>query len=148
MAQLPSWRAIGGISAGLLPATGPRGAERPPPSLEECLLAVWPGPFGWMLVAEPLSAAEIRDLADGLAEREHLSAGPSDRFPERALELRRLSLRHAEIRTGASAGLWRGRAPAAPGPPPARPPGAALACVPAGPAVAPARPAPPAGRGP
>jgi len=109
MAQLPSWRAIGGISDGLLPDTGPRGAERPPPSLEECLLAVWPGPFGWMLVAEPLSAAEIRDLADGLAEREHLSAGPSDRFPERALELRRLSLRHAEIRTGASAGLWRVR---------------------------------------
>jgi len=109
MAQLPSWRAIGGISDGLLPDTGPRGAERPPPSLEECLLAVWPGPFGWMLVAEPLSAAEIRDLADGLAEHEHLSAGPSDRFPERALELRRLSLRHAEIRTGASAGLWRVR---------------------------------------
>jgi len=109
MAQLSSWRAIAGISDGMLPDTRSRGDSRPPPSLEECLLAVWPGPFGWMLMAEPLSAAEIRDLADGLAEREHLSAGPSQRFPERAVEARRLSLRHAEIRTGASAGLWRVR---------------------------------------
>jgi len=109
MAQLPSWRAIGGISDGLLPDGGSRGDSRPPPSLEECLLAVWPGPFGWMLVAEPLGAAEIRSLADGLAGREHLSAGPAERFPERAVELRRLNLRHAEIRTGVSTGLWRVR---------------------------------------
>ncbi len=109
MTQLPSWRAIGGISDGLLPDDEHRAGRRPPPSLEECLLAVWPGPFGWLLIAEPLSAGEIQEIADGLAEREHLSAGYSDRFPERAMEARRLSLRHAEMRKGASAGVWRVR---------------------------------------
>ncbi len=109
MAQLPSWRAIGGISDGLLPDDEQRAARRPPPSLEECLLAVWPGPFGWLLIAEPLSAGEIQQMADELAEREHLSADYSDRFPERAMAARRLSLRHAEMRKGASAGVWRVR---------------------------------------
>ena len=60
MAQLPSWRTIGGISDGLLPDNERRTGDRPPPSMEECLLAVWPGPFGWLLLAEPLSAAEIQ----------------------------------------------------------------------------------------
>ena len=54
MAQLPSWRTIGGISDGLLPDNERRVGDRPPPSMEECLLAVWPGPFGWLLLAEPL----------------------------------------------------------------------------------------------
>jgi uncharacterized protein len=109
MAQLPSWRTIAGISDGLLPDHERRGGERPSPSLEECLLAVWPGPFGWLLVTEPLSAAEIGGTADELAHRERLSTGDSDRFPERATAARRLNLRHAEMRKGASAGLWRVR---------------------------------------
>ena len=109
LAQLPSWRSIDGISDGLLPDDEDRGGGRPHPSLEECLLAVWPGPFGWLLLAEPLSAAEILQMADELADREQLSAGNSDRFPDRAMAARRLSLRHAEMRKGASAGLWRVR---------------------------------------
>jgi uncharacterized protein len=112
MARLPSWRAIGGISDGLLPDRPDherRARAGTPPSWEECLLAVWPGTFGWLLVAEPLSAAEIGELADELAGREQLATGNSDRFPERATAARRLNLRHAEIRTGASAGLWRVR---------------------------------------
>ena len=64
MAQLPSWRTIGGISDGLLPDNERRSGDRPAPSMEECLLAVWPGPFGWLLLAEPLSAAEIGEIAD------------------------------------------------------------------------------------
>src|SRR2546428_459543 len=108
MTQLPSWRAIGGISDGLLPDDEHHMGDRPSPSMEECLLAVWPGPFGWLLLAEPLSAAEIQEIADELAQREQFSTGNSDRFPERALATRRLNLRHAEIRKGTSAGLWRG----------------------------------------
>ena len=77
------------------------------PSLEECLLAAWPGPFGWLLVAEPLSAAEIGQLAEELAQREQYATGDSDRFPGRATAARRLSLRHGEMRKGASAGMWR-----------------------------------------
>ena len=109
MAQLPSWREIGGISDGLLPDNERRMGGRPSPSMEECLLAVWPGPFGWLLLAEPLSAAEIGEIADELARREQYSTANSDRFPERATVARRLNLRHAEMRKGASAGLWRVR---------------------------------------
>ena len=46
MAQLPSWRTIGGISDGLLPDNERRIGDRTPPLMEECLLAVWPGAFG------------------------------------------------------------------------------------------------------
>jgi len=109
MAKLPAWRAIGGISDGLLPADDRRSAGRPAPSLEECLLAAWPGPFGWLLVAEPLSAVEIGQLADELARREQYATGDSDRFPGRAMAARRLSLRHAEVRKGTSAGIWQVR---------------------------------------
>jgi uncharacterized protein len=109
LSRLPCWRAIGGISDGLLLEGEHPGAERPPPSLEECLLAAWPGPFGWLLVAEPLPAAEIEGLADEVARREQLSAGNSDRFPERAVTARRLHMRHAEVRKGMSTGLWRVR---------------------------------------
>src|SRR5258708_10610283 len=107
MAGLPAWRAIGGISDGLLPGDERRPDGRPAPSLEECLLAAWPGPFGWLLIAEPLSGAEIGKLAEELAQREQYATGDSDRFPGRATAARRLSLRHAEMRTGVSAGIWR-----------------------------------------
>src|SRR5690349_5617817 len=112
MARLPSWRAIAGISDGLLldgllADGGPRGSGRTPPTLEECLLAVWPGPFGWLLVAEPLTAAETGEVADELARLGRVAADDRDRRPERAAAARRLSLRHAEARAGLSAGWWR-----------------------------------------
>jgi hypothetical protein len=107
MARLPAWRAIGGISDGLLPGDERRPDGRASPSLEECLLAAWPGPFGWLLIAEPLSAAEIGKLAEELAQREQYATGDSDRFPGRATAARRLSLRHGEMRKGVSSGMWR-----------------------------------------
>jgi DNA helicase HerA-like ATPase len=107
MGRLPAWRAIGGISDGLLPGDERHRDGRRAPSLEECLLAAWPGPFGWLLVAEPLGGAEIGQLAEELAQREQYATGDSDRFPGRATAARRLSLRHAEVRKGASAGMWR-----------------------------------------
>jgi len=107
MARLPAWRAIGGISDGLLPGDERRPDGRHAPSLEECLLAAWPGPFGWLLIAEPLSAAEIGKLAEELAQREQYATGDSDRFPGRATAARRLSLRHGEMRRGVSSGMWR-----------------------------------------
>jgi uncharacterized protein len=109
LSRLPCWRAIGGISDGLLPDDERRTGGRPVPSLEECLLAVWPGPFGWLLFAKPLDAAEIEGIAEEVAHREQLSTGNSDRFPERAVLARRLHLRHAELRKGTSTGLWRVR---------------------------------------
>ena len=109
MTQLPSWRTLGGISDGLLPDQERPAGDRPPPSMEECLLAVWPGPFGMLLLAEPLGAVQIQELATELADRERYATGESDRFPDRAVTARRLHLRHAEVRKGTSTGLWRVR---------------------------------------
>jgi uncharacterized protein len=109
MSELPGWRAVGGISDGLLTDGERRGGERQAPSLEECLLATWPGPFGWLLLAEPLGTAEIAAIAAEIAHREQRSAGTADRFPDRAMETRRLHLRHAEVLKGTSTGLWRVR---------------------------------------
>src|SRR5689334_10640920 len=117
MARLPCWRAIAGISDGLLldgllldgllADGGSRGSGRTPPTLEECLLAVWPGPFGWLLVAEPLTAAQTGEVADELARLGRAAADDQDRRPERTAAARRLSLRHAEARAGLSAGRRR-----------------------------------------
>ena len=109
MSRLPCWRAIGGISDGLIVQDEPHAGGQPPPSLEECLLAVWPGPFGWLLYAEPVGTAETQAIADAVARHEYLSTGGSDRFPEREVLARRLHLRHAELRKGMSTGLWRVR---------------------------------------
>jgi hypothetical protein len=95
MAELPSWRAIGGLRL----EAGRRTTPRLPPSLEECLLAVWPGAFGWLLVAEPVGSAEIGAMAEQVARQAESLPG----------EARRLRLRHAELRQGLSTGLWRVR---------------------------------------
>ncbi len=63
MSQLPHWRALGLLAGGER-----RSGEGIPPSLEECLLAVWPGSFGWLLTAEPLASTglwRVRLLAGG-----------------------------------------------------------------------------------
>jgi uncharacterized protein len=109
MSELPSWRAVAGISDGLLTDAERRDGEHQPPSLEECLLATWPGPFGWLLMAEPVPGAEVQVLADEIARLEQRSAGNTDRFPDRVMMTRRLHLRHAEVLKGRSTGLWRTR---------------------------------------
>ena len=111
VSQLPAWRAIDGISDGLIAdkdeehGTG----ERHPPSLEECLLGVWPRPFGFLVLVEPVSGPDLQREADDAARQEQLASGDADRFPERKVAARRLSLRHREIRNGLSSGFWRVR---------------------------------------
>jgi uncharacterized protein len=103
MAELPSWRAIGGLRLEAEPRTGqrlpPSLAPSLAPSLEECLLAVWSGAFGWLLVAEPVGSADIGAMAEGVARQ-------AESFPG---EAHRLRLRHAELRQSVSTGLWRVR---------------------------------------
>ena len=111
LGRLPAWRQIAGISDGLLapadePARGNRAAGRATPSLDEGLLGSWTGPFGWIVVAEPLWPAELRALAGEVARRQRLAEGVADRFPERAAEVRRLKERHAELERGTSTGFW------------------------------------------
>jgi DNA helicase HerA-like ATPase len=110
MAGLACWRAIGGISDGL---AGPPEAmsageqSRAAPALEECLLPGWGGPFGWMVLAEPVPSAELVGLADDSARRERLASRMADRFPEEEVQARRHRERHTELRRGLSTGMWR-----------------------------------------
>jgi DNA helicase HerA-like ATPase len=101
------WRNVAGISDGLLTPPGERstragGAQ----SVESRLLRSWTGPFGWMVVATPLAAGDLRALADDAAKHLHLAEAAADRFPERAVAARRLNARHAELRQGFSSGFW------------------------------------------
>ncbi len=109
MAGLSCWRAIGGISDGLLVSGDEPAADAAwyAPSLEECLLPAWGGPFGWIVVAEPVLPADLRDLADDEARRERLATTMADRFPEQDVQTRRHRYRHTELRQGLSTGLWR-----------------------------------------
>jgi len=110
--RLPAWREIGGISDGLLAPAEERGhggreTGHATLSLDEGLLGSWSGPFGWIVIAEPLRPAELRTLASEVGRLRQLAEGAADRFPERAVEARRLRERHAEVERGASTGFWR-----------------------------------------
>ena len=112
LGRLPAWREIAGISDGLLaPAEerrhGGRTTGHATLSLDEGLLGSWSGPFGWIVIAEPLRPADLRSLAAEVGRRQRLAEGAADRFPERAVEAERLRDRHAEVERGASTGFWR-----------------------------------------
>ena len=109
------WREVAGISDGLLTADGQGGnwgareakGGDDGVSLDEGLLGSWNGAFGWLVVAEPLGAAEIAALAEEAGRRERIAAASADRFPEREAQARRLKERHAELQRGVSEGFWR-----------------------------------------
>jgi DNA helicase HerA-like ATPase len=106
---LPAWREIAGISDGLLiadHAASQAGSAPAAPALEDTFLRTWTGPFGFMVTAVPVPPAELRAMADGTARRLHLAESAADRFPGRAVETRRLTHWHAELRRGFSTGFW------------------------------------------
>jgi uncharacterized protein len=106
LTQVPCWTPLAGVSDVLL---GDGGENRrdldAPPSLEEGLLAAWHRPFAWILVAEPVSAGTVAELALD-ASRAQLSAQQNS-SPRSQLATRRAAARHAELREAASTGLWR-----------------------------------------
>jgi len=111
LGQLGCWRAVAGISDGLLGQPGEAGqpgtAGRAGLSLDEGLLASWTGSFGWLVTAEPVTAAELRALSEEVGFRQRIAEGSSDRYPERAVAARRLKERQAELQRGLSTGFWR-----------------------------------------
>ena len=131
MSGLACWRSISGISDGLLVPAGEPVPDRvqAAPSLEDCLLPAWPGPFGWLIVAEPVPRSELEWLADETARGERLATGMADRFPDRDVEARRLRHRHTELRQGLSTGMWRVHLLAGGADPPAAARVAGLACA-------------------
>jgi uncharacterized protein len=117
LGQLACWREVAGISDGLLALPGENGGTgsagaagasgRAGLSLDEGLLGSWTGPFGWLVTAEPVTAAELRALSEEVGLRQRIAEGSADRFPERAAQARRLRERQAELQRGQSTGFWR-----------------------------------------
>ncbi len=109
MGDLPCWTRIGGITDGLLvdEAPDPAAQQVLRPSLEDCLLSVWTGPFAWLLLAEPVDAAETGRLADEIADLAYTAQSMAERSPENAVAAARLERRHRELRQAATSGLWR-----------------------------------------
>jgi DNA helicase HerA-like ATPase len=117
LGQLDCWREIAGISDGLLALPGEDGGSggagaagasgRAGLSLDEGLLGSWTGPFGWLVTAQPVTAAELRALSEEAGLRQRIAEGSADRFPERAAQARRLKERQAELQRGQSTGFWR-----------------------------------------
>jgi DNA helicase HerA-like ATPase len=108
LTALPWWQPVSGLADGLLTDS----SEDPQPTapgvaLEDFLLPAWTGPFGWIVIAEPISPAAVAEMADEAARAAHLAAITTDRHPERGPQARRLHLRHGELRRGLSAGMWR-----------------------------------------
>ena len=106
MNALPCWTRIGGIADGLLASEG-SDLQPDRASLEEGLLAAWDGPFGWLILADPVDPSEITDYAAQVAGQQRLAAAMADRDPEKAVQARRLEQRHAELRQALSSGLWQ-----------------------------------------
>jgi uncharacterized protein len=107
---LPCWVQVAGVADSLLATQAPQqaGASRGAgPSLEDGLLAAWPGAFAWLVLAEPAGRAELEELTFGV----YAAQSAAQRFdnPQAQLSVRRLQDRHAELRQAASAGLWRVR---------------------------------------
>jgi len=100
------WREVTGISDGLLAADqqGPRSRVL---SLDNGLLGSWAGAFGWLVIAEPVTAPRLGALAEDIGVRQRVAERTADRFPERAVEARRLKDRHGELLRGESGGFWR-----------------------------------------
>ena len=96
--QLSCWGRIGAIADGLLASQTPPSAlaRAVRPSLDDGLLAAWPGPFGWLLLAEPVGAAELAELIQSVS----IAQGIEQKYdnPKAQLKARRLEQRHAELR--------------------------------------------------
>jgi uncharacterized protein len=109
LTAIPCWAQLAAVSDVLLaeqdtPASRPgdRGARS---SLEDGLLSAWLGPFGWLLLAEPVDAGTLEELTSQVALAQ-LEAQRND-SPRARLAERRAAARHAELRQAASTGLWR-----------------------------------------
>jgi uncharacterized protein len=109
IAAVPCWMQLAGVCDALLAEGGtpglPPGGRSGRPSLEDGLLSAWLGPFGWLLLAEPVDAGALEEMATQVALAQ-LEAQRSD-SPRARLAERRAAARHAELRQAASTGLWR-----------------------------------------
>ncbi|MFI7212952.1 ATP-binding protein [Micromonospora maritima] len=103
---MPQWIRLAGIVDSLPPDETVRSTtEVRGPSLEDCLLRAWRGPFAWLLLAEPVPEAEIDAEAIRVADLERDARTRTS--PEYTLRTARLARRHRELRQAMATGLWR-----------------------------------------
>jgi len=104
---MPYWVRIGGMADSLLAQEQEQGSPGRAirPSLEDGLLAAWPGPFAWLVLADPIGRGELNEMTLAVAV-EQLQAMKFD-DPKQQLKAERLRARHAELRRGQSIGMWR-----------------------------------------
>src|ERR1700733_6708379 len=109
LARMPCWMRLAGVTDALLAGRGDPGADSrgARPWLAGGMLSPWSGPFGWLVLAEPVSAAQLHELAVEVSLAQ-LSAQRSD-SPPAQLAAQRLSARHLELRQAAATGLWKVR---------------------------------------
>ncbi|MEU5280357.1 ATP-binding protein [Streptomyces asoensis] len=111
MATFSCWSVVAGVTDGLLVDDEPRAAgtavalQRP--TLEDCLLGVWQEPFAWMVVAEPVTTAELDELTGDVADERRRAQSKAEGSPEYAIAASRLERRHKELAKAAATGLWR-----------------------------------------
>jgi uncharacterized protein len=77
------------------------------PALEDCLLAAWHGPFGWLVLAEALTRRQIGDLVAEAAREVRQARSRAGQSQDQQVDLERLESRHREYRQAESTGLWR-----------------------------------------
>jgi len=106
---IPCWVQLAGVCDVLLADPGtpglPASGRDRRPSLEDGLLSAWLGPFGWLLLTEPVDVATLEEMTSKVALTQ-LEAQRND-SPRAKLAERRAAARHAELRQAASTGLWR-----------------------------------------
>ena len=107
--QLGCWQEVAGISDGLLAGASAdgRAGDRGALPLDEALLGSWTGPFGWLVIGEPLTWAELRALSEDAGSRQRAAEAAAGRFPVQEARARRYRERHEELQRGESAGFWR-----------------------------------------
>jgi hypothetical protein len=124
LADVPCWSVIGGTCDWLLASEPPSpGLAQPPggggagpqfagarqqrPGLDDGLLAVWPGPFAWLVLATPLTTSGLAAEAGQVSAALAMAQGYDS--PASRIAARRLEGRHAELRQAAATGMWQVR---------------------------------------
>ncbi|MFC7623649.1 ATP-binding protein [Microlunatus sp. GCM10028923] len=106
---VPSWAAISVVSDSLLVEDRPEPAAPEPlrPTLEDCLLGVWHGPFSWVLIAEPVADDDLDEAVAAVGNEKRRAAARGESSPDYAVLTSRLEARHRELSQAATTGLWR-----------------------------------------
>jgi hypothetical protein len=100
------WSRVVGVPDSLvLPESAVNSPTEHRPSMEDCLLAAWPDPFVWLLVARPLRRQSIEAEIDSVADEER-DALRRTSSPEFRLRAAALGHRHRELRAALSTGAW------------------------------------------